>query len=56
MATLIMLHIPPTKVLISSPNHSNKRKGQEPHKRAYLSENEGLGKKRSRKWAKRIKG
>ena len=46
-----MLHIPPTKVLIST-NRSNKTKRQEPHKRAYLSENGGLDKKRSGEWAK----
>ena len=30
----------------SSPNRSNKNKKQEPHKRAHLSENGGIGKKR----------
>ena len=38
-----MLHIPPAKDKYSSPNHSNKKE-QEPHKRAYLLENGGLGK------------
>ena len=33
----------------SSPNHS---KNPEPHKRAYLSENGGLRKKKSGEWAK----
>ena len=36
----------------SSPNRSKKQ--QEPHKRAYLSVNGGLGKKKSGEWAKRI--
>ena len=37
----------------SSPNGSSKHsKRQEPHKRAYLSGNGGLGKKISREWAK----
>jgi hypothetical protein len=39
----------------SSPNRSNKTK-QEPHKRAYLSENGGLGKNRSGEWPKSRKG
>ena len=43
-----MLHIPPTKILISSK--------QEQHKRAYPSENGGLGKKKSGGWAKSRKG
>ena len=30
----------------------NKNKKQEPHKRAYLSENGGLGKKKLGEWAK----
>ena len=35
----------------SSPNRSNKQKRQEPHKRAYLLENGGLGEKKSGEWA-----
>ena len=38
----------------SSPNRSNKA-NQERHKRAYLSENWGLGKKKSEEWAKSTK-
>ena len=34
----------------------NKQTKQEPHKRAYLSENGGLGKKKSGEWAKSRKG
>ena len=40
----------------SSPNRPNKQKSQKPHKRAYLSENGGLGKKKSGEWAKSRKG
>ena len=36
----------------SSPNSPNKTKRQEPHERVYLSENGGLGRKRSEEWAK----
>ena len=47
-----ILHIPPTKILIS--NRSQK-KTQEPHKRAYLSENGRSGNKKSGEWAKKQK-
>ena len=42
----------------SSPNRSSEeeKKRQEPHKRAYLSENGGLVKKTSGEWAKSRKG
>ena len=41
----------------SSANRSNNNnKSQEPHKKANLSENGGLGKKRSGEWAKSRKG
>ena len=47
--------LPYHQLKYSSPNRSKKQK-QEPHKRAYLSENGGLGKKRSGEWAKSRKG
>ena len=40
----------------SSPNCSKTPTKQEPHKRAHLSENGGLGKKESGEWAKSRKG
>ena len=45
-----MLHIY-HQVKYSCPSRSNKKQ-QEPHKRAQLSENGGLGEKRSGVWAK----
>ena len=35
-----------------SPNHKKNWKKEEPHKRAYLSENGGLVNKKSGEWAK----
>ena len=40
-----MLHIPPTKILISY-NRSNTKQKQQPYKKAYLSENGDLGTKK----------
>ena len=40
-----ILHIPPTKILISYP--LKKTNKQKPHKRAYLSENGDLGETKS---------
>ena len=40
----------------SYPNRLKTKTKQEPHKRAYLSENVGLGKKKSGEWAKSRKG
>ena len=51
-----MLHTPPTKDKYSSPNRSKKQINREPHNGAYLSENGGLGKKKSGEWAKSKKG
>ena len=47
------LHIPPTKVLSSQ--LLGKKQKQEPHKRAYLSENGGLGEKEARRMGQRQK-
>ena len=53
--SIIMPHIPSTKVFISQP--LKKKRGKKgPHKRAYLSENGGLGKKSSGDWTKSRKG
>ena len=41
------------KLKYSSPNRSKKKRKKEPHKKAYLSENGGLGKKKSGEWAKK---
>ena len=47
-----MLHIPPTHTHLVTAE----KKSQEPHKRAYLSENGSLWKKKSGEWAKSRKG
>ena len=47
-----MLHIPPTKIFISSPLKKTK---QDPHERAYLSELGGLGKNEVRKMGQKQK-
>ena len=52
--SIIMLHLPPTKVLISKP--LKKTTTQESHKRAYLSENGGLCGNRQENGPKAEKG
>ena len=47
-----MLHIPPKNTHLLTAQKTN----QEPHKRAYISENGGLGEKKLGEWTKSRKG